>query len=293
MTQDHHEPEIPTAPKRPVSRRLFLKGSGATIAATGVAAPAVAQDASPAPPEASPAAGAATPVAASEPPSTTAIEFFNAQEAALVVALTARIFPGTADDPGAREAGVVYYIDRTLSGPNGGYPVKTYQQGPFPVVREDEEPVENTSRTDIYQVVEIGAGDDLSRYGYQSVLNPQDIYRRGLASVDAYARATFNASFVDLAESDQDAVLEAMQSGEATGFDAPSASAFFVKLRNDTIEGAFSDPLYGGNRDMVGWKLIQYPGARGFYTAQEMEDPNFSAEPMSLAGMGDMAGHGH
>ncbi len=52
----------------------------------------------------------------------------------------------------------------------------------------------------------------------------------------------------------------------------------------------FSDPLYGGNRDMVGWKLIGYPGARGFYTSLEMADPNFSAEPVSLADMGD---HGH
>jgi len=293
MTQDRHEPETPTPPERPVTRRLFLKGSGAAIASTGVAAPVIAQEASPTAQEASPAADNATPVAASEPPATTAIEFFNAREAATVDALTARIIPGTADDPGAHEAGVLYFIDRTLAGPNGGYTVKTYQQGPYLVVREEEAAVETTSRTDLYQFVDLPAGDEISRYGPQSVLNPQDIYRRGLAAVDAYAGATYNAAFVDLAESDQDAVLEAMQSGEATGFDAPSATAFFTKLRNDTIEGMFSDPLYGGNRDMVGWSLIQYPGARGFYTAQEMDDPNFSAEPMSLADMDDMAGHGH
>jgi gluconate 2-dehydrogenase gamma chain len=27
-------------------------------------------------------------------------------------------------------------------------------------------------------------------------------------------------------------------------------------------EGFFADPIYGGNRDMVAWRMIGYPGAR-------------------------------
>lgn len=263
-----------------VSRRLFLKGSGATIAATGVTMPVAAQQATP----------AATPAPTEQAEPATAIEFFNAQESAMVEALTARIIPGTADDPGAREAGVVYYIDRILAGTNGGYSVKTYTQGPYLVVREGETPVENTSRTDIYQVVETSSGDEASRYGYQSLLTPQEIYRRGLESVDAFAQSAFGGPFLELSEADQDAVLEAMNADEATGFEAPSGSAFFTKLRNDTIEGMFSDPIYGGNRGMVGWSLIGYPGARGFYTSEEMANSSFSAAPVSLA---EMTGHGH
>jgi len=38
--------------------------------------------------------------------------------------------------------------------------------------------------------------------------------------------------------------------------------AFFDLLLQTPIEGFFSDPIYGGNRDMIGWKLIGFPGAR-------------------------------
>lgn len=208
----------------------------------------------------------------------------------MVEALTARILPGTPDDPGAREAGVVYYIDQTLAGPSGGYALKTYTQGPFLVVSETETPVEATSRTDIYRTVEMPAGDLVTRYGYQSVLTPQEIYQRGLASVEAFAQSSFGRSFLDLTEAEQDSIIEAMAANEAPGFEAPSSGDFFTKLRNDTIEGMFSDPLYGGNRDMAGWRLIGFPGARGFYTAAEMQDSNFSVEPVSLA---DAVGHSH
>ena len=64
--------------------------------------------------------------------------FFNIHEAATVDAIASRIMPGTADDPGAHEAGVVFYIDRTLGGTNLGYTRKTYTPGPFPVVRRNQ-----------------------------------------------------------------------------------------------------------------------------------------------------------
>jgi gluconate 2-dehydrogenase gamma chain len=292
MTSSDKPDSIPfsDAPEPHVSRRAFLKVSGATVASASIAPTAVqlvaAQEATP---PATPGPEA-SPVAAQQAQLVPAIEFFNPVEAAMVEALSARILPGTSNDPGAREAGVVYYIDRTLAGPHGGYTTKTYTQGPFLVVSEAETPVERTSRTDIYRVVETAGGDIVSRYGYQSVLTPQDIYRRGLESVEAFAQSSFGKSLLDLSDQEQDTLLEAMDAEEATGFDAPSGKAFFIKLRNDTIEGMFSDPMYGGNRDMVGWKLIGYPGARGFYTAQEMQDSNFSSPPVSLA---DMVGHGH
>src|SRR5699024_9069213 len=105
-----------------------------------------------------------------------------------------------------------------------------------------------------------------------------------------HSQATFDASFLDLAGEQQDTVLEAMEADEIPEFQAPSGAAFFTKLRNDTIEGMFSDPMYGGNRILVGWKLIGYTGARGFYTAEEMADGAFSVDPVSLA---DSSGHHH
>lgn len=135
---------------------------------------------------------------------------------------------------------------------------------------------------------------DVSRYGYQSVLTPQELYRRGLDSLEAYAQAEYGGAFTDLSEAQQDEIIAAMEADEVTGFDTPSGSAFFTMLRNDTIEGMFSDPMYGGNLDMVGWKLIGFPGARGYYTAAEIDNPDFSVEPQSLDQMRDsMANGGH
>ncbi len=275
----HSRAAAPAPPSNPVSRRLFLKSSGAAVATASVAGTAAAQQATPG---ATPAAGAG------EAP--TNLQFFNPTEAVMVDAIVARIMPGTADDPGAREAGVLYYIDRTLAGTNEGYSKKTYTHGPFLNVTEEQVDVEATSRTDIYQVVPVRQ-TDVSRYGYQSLLTPQDVYRRGLAALASYAQSEYGGAYGDLSEAQQDEILTAMEADEASGFDAPSSSAFFTMLRNDTIEGMFSDPMYGGNVDMAGWKLIGYPGARGFYTAEEMQDPNFSAEPMSLADMPDMHSH--
>lgn len=265
----------------PVNRRLFLKGSGAAIAGAGVASPAIAQEATP----------IATPVAGESLPGRPAIQFFNPVEAETVAALTARILPGTPADPGAREAGVVYYIDASLAGAfGGGFTVKTYTHGPYLSVTEEQASVESTSRPNIYQVVEVNE-ENVSRYGFQSVLTPQDLYRRGLESLAGYCQAQYDAPFTELTETQQDEVIAALAADEADGFEAPSGQAFFSMLRNHTIEGMFSDPLYGGNLNMAGWRLIGYPGARGFFTAQELVDPNFSMEPVSLADMPN--GHGH
>lgn len=293
--RDEHDGEIIVDQRRiRLSRRGFLTGSSAALATTGLVtiSSAVIHDAAAAPPsqatpEATPQSAAVHPPAPESPPP---VAFFNTHEAATTEALTARILPGTPEDPGAREAGVANYIDRTLSGTNFGFDLKTYDQGPFLVVSEAPTPVELTSRPDIYRTVEISSQDLANRYGYQSVLTPQEIYRRGLQAVDAYAQEKFKADFIDLSEADQDAIVTDMQSGDATGFDGPSGPAFFAQLRNDTIEGVFSDPMYGGNRDLVGWKLISYPGAQRFYTADMLQNGT-DRQPQSLAQLLINEGH--
>lgn len=285
MSFPQHKKTIPLHPvDSPINRRTLIQGSGvAAVTIAGTAAFTNAQTpATPASPAASP--GSSTVPEAGAP----AIKFFNSTESMIVEALTARILPGTPDDPGAREAGVVYYIDNLLAGSNEGLAVKTYTQGPYLEVTEQETPVESTSRTDIYQTVPV-TSELASRYGYQSALSPQDLYRRACLSVVAHVKATYDTTFDKLTEAQHDEIIQAMIDDKVTGFDAPSGSAFFAKLRNDTIEGMFSDPMYGGNQDMVGWKMIGYPGPRGFYTAAEIADPNFKADPVSLGTQG--AGH--
>ena len=134
-------------------------------------------------------------------------------------------------------------------------------------------------------------GDEIARYGFQSMLTPQEIYRRGIEFVDAYAQSLFQNDFIDLTPEQQDQILTDMDEDEATGFEGPTGRAFFMQLRNHTIEGMFGDPMYGGNRDLVGWKLIGYPGAQRFYSVDDIKNPSFTRDPQSLAQL--MANEGH
>jgi gluconate 2-dehydrogenase gamma chain len=214
------------------------------------------------------------------PPS---LVFFRPDEAELVEAITARIIPGDPDDPGAREAGVVYYIDRLLA--NGdGFAEPTYRQPPFAQsYAEGEEP---PVTPEVAQPAFIWvAADQLERYGFQSPMTPREAYQNGLAAVSRLADARFGSAFVDLDEEQQDELLMAMDDGEAEGFEEPSAPDFFEMLRTHTIEGMFSDPLYGGNRDMVGWRLVGFPGAQRGYTAGQMKEEGYRREPQGLAGL--------
>lgn len=87
------------------------------------------------------------------------------------------------------------------------------------------------------------------------------VYSAGLHALDNYARMFYNIPFAALDSGTQDAILERMEAGELEGFTHDSAE-FFNMLRDHTIEGTFSDPYYGGNRDYIGWDLLGYPGVR-------------------------------
>jgi gluconate 2-dehydrogenase gamma chain len=110
---------------------------------------------------------------------------------------------------------------------------------------------------------------DLALSGAYS--DQQEFYRRGLASLDNHCRAAFKDAFMNLQPAQQDEALAAMESGKATGFTWPAPQAFFTALRTHTMEGMFSDPVYGGNRDFVGWELVGFPGAQRIFTTAELK----------------------
>ncbi|MGI6208419.1 MAG: gluconate 2-dehydrogenase subunit 3 family protein, partial [Anaerolineae bacterium] len=255
----------------PLTRRAFLRAVAAMAAASlvpGVAGcgplrqrPPVQAEPTPMPLEAQ---YPEVPVAPSTPPSPDRLVFFTPEEAATVEALTARILPGTPDDPGAREAGVVTYIDHLLSHENG-FPEKTYLSPPFAEIY----PLPPGAQAPSDDVVWVAA-DQVQRYGYQSRLTNRDVYRIGLPAVNAYAEEVYGAPFASLSEEQQDAVIEDMVNGDATGFEPISSLAFFHTLRKHTSEGMFSDPAYGGNRGFAGWRLIGFPGAQRYYLPEEV-----------------------
>jgi gluconate 2-dehydrogenase gamma chain len=98
----------------------------------------------------------------------------------------------------------------------------------------------------------------------------QEFYRRGLAQLDAHCHRTYNESFVGLATAQQDDVIRALEEGKAAGFTWPTAEEFFNTVRTHTMEGMFADPIYGGNKDFAGWRLVGFPGAQPVFTPADM-----------------------
>ena len=99
----------------------------------------------------------------------------------------------------------------------------------------------------------------------------QDFYRRGLAALEAHCRGTYKENFVHLSPERQDEVISALEEGKAASFTYPTAREFFTTLRIHTMEGMFADPLYGGNRDFVGWKLVGFPGAQAIFSPTDLQ----------------------
>jgi Gluconate 2-dehydrogenase subunit 3 len=121
---------------------------------------------------------------------------------------------------------------------------------------------------------------DLALAGAYSDL--QDFYRRGLAQLDVYCRKTYNEPFVKLEPPRQDEVLTALEAGKATEFTWPAAQEFFNTVRTHTMEGMFADPIYGGNKDYAGWKLVGFPGAQPIFTRTDMESKQaFTRAPIT------------
>ena len=95
-------------------------------------------------------------------------------------------------------------------------------------------------------------------------------YTAGLASLDRYARSSRGKSFLELSNTDRDAVLIDVETGAATGFTGGSAG-FFTLMLTHTRQGMFGDPYYGGNTNFVGWDLLGYPGVRTMVTPADQK----------------------
>jgi gluconate 2-dehydrogenase gamma chain len=208
------------------------------------------------------------------PPPEGVFRFFDAEEVRTVDALLSRLIPSSGEGPGAREAGAITYIDHRLATDEG---TPTYSDPPFAkTYTGDHPPGPNTD-----QVIWVRA-DELTRYGVQDVdQTSQEVYRQGVASLNAYAKHRFGKPFADLKGEQQDELIQNLAHGTASHFDEPSSPTFFNVVVNDAWQGYLCDPTYGGNRNMVVWKHINYPGAQRGYTPIEMKQGTVRS-PQSL-----------
>jgi gluconate 2-dehydrogenase gamma chain len=190
------------------------------------------------------AAGTAPPTSAqpanhpSHRPGAEVWHFFNAEEAALVTAAVDRLIPPDEAFTGAVGAGVPQYIDLQLASAYGSG-ARLYRQGPF--------------------------AEGLPQQGYQLPFTPAELYRIGLRRFAEGVRSGYGKRFEQLDPRLMDEALRRLESGEA-GFPEFTSAMFFETLLANTIEGFFSDPIHGGNRDMVGWRMVGFPGPYAGYT---------------------------
>lgn len=107
--------------------------------------------------------------------------------------------------------------------------------------------------------VAAGLLDFFERQLHGPLAHLTDFYAEGLAELSAFARAELGTSFAQLPEDQQDVVLDRVEQLDPAG-ERSRLRAFFEAVLNHTIDGFLADPLYGGNRDFIGWQLIGYPG---------------------------------
>jgi len=231
-----------------VPRRQFLLGAGlaGTALAAGLASSAEAQQ---------PVPATAAPV-----PSTPDAEPYvnlTALEAAFIVAAVDTLIPADELSPSGSDCGVAVFIDRQLGSAWGGG-AKMYRVGPFVKGKPEQ--------------------------GYQLALTPREFFAAGIAAANAWTRKTYGKDFDRLASADRVAALKAMEEGKAE-FENFASRAFFAQLHGITMAGFFSDPIYGGNRDKIGWKVLGFPGLPATYADKidAYRDKRYVADPQSIA----------
>lgn len=190
--------------------------------------------------------------------------FFTADEAATIEAVVDRLIPADERGVGGKDAGCAVFIDRQLAGPygrDGGL----YTRPPFM--------------------------PGVPTQGYQAEATSGGRYRAGLKALADYVVSEFGGkSFAQLAPADQDKVLSGLETGKIALKDVKGED-FFALLLQNTQEGFFADPIYGGNRDMAGWRLIGFPGARYDYRDWvERHNEPYPLPPVSIMGRSEWAG---
>ena len=185
-------------------------------------------------------------------------QYFTPDEGAVVEALVDRLIPPDPGTPGGKDAGCAVFIDRQLAGPYGESR-GLYMRPPFQ------------------------EGD--KQQGRQSPLTPAMRYRQSLAALDKYCRAKFvGKGFAEIPSEQQDTIISGLEKGSVQ-LPGASGRGFFDLLVQNTQEGFFADPIYGGNREMVGWKMIGFPGARYDYRDWiEQHNKKYPLPPVGIGG---------
>ncbi len=177
-------------------------------------------------------------------------------EQVFVEALVNHMCPADGLSPNGVDLGLNTYFDRALGG-NWGQGDRLYLQGPFRQGSPNQ--------------------------GYQLGMTPAALFRAGTEGVAAYLQATYQQSFDALPADTREQVLKDLQAGKIALPNGVPAKTYFAQLLQMFYEGMFADPIYGGNRDKMGWKLIGYPGVN---TTNKLNIVKFRNKPYRPAPLG-------
>ncbi|MGM8211223.1 gluconate 2-dehydrogenase subunit 3 family protein [Virgibacillus sp. W0430] len=206
--------------------------------------------------------------------------FFSRKEDFETLSLaTERIFPEDENGPGAIELGVPYFIDKQLAG-SWGTNAKEYMRDPFHQNEQTYEYQHKDSEQD-------KSGPNTSTKAptptprYQTRMNRGEVFIEGLRRMNEVSEEKFNVKFTKAEENQQIEVMKAFENGEVemTGV---AAVTYFNLLFQTTIEGVYADPVYGGNKNMMAWKMKEYPGPRMAYINDIEKEEFIVMEPKSL-----------
>jgi gluconate 2-dehydrogenase gamma chain len=193
-------------------------------------------------------------------PAAAGYAFLNLEEAAFVEALVDHMVPADQHSPKGTDLGINIYIDRALAG-GWGKGERLYMQGPWK--------------------------QGVASQGYQLPLTPAELYRAGITAANAFCVKTYGKSFDKITESQRQEFLLGLQAGKVAFENGPPARVFFTTVYQNVMEGMFSDPMYGGNRNKAGWKLIGFPGvvAVHYQNVEKFRDRKYTADPLGIADM--------
>ena len=202
-----------------------------------------------------------TPAAAPQHPEAAGYAYLKPAEQEFVEALVDHMIPKDELSGSGTDIGINTYIDRALAG-GWGKGDRLYMQGPWLPGTPNQ--------------------------GYQLPMTPAELYRAGIEGANAYCRKTYGKDFARCTAEQKETFLKDMAAGKvALGGGLPSR-VFFNVVYENVMEGLFADPIYGGNKDKAGWKMIGFPGvmANNAENVKKYNDGKaFKADPVSIADM--------
>jgi len=208
------------------------------------------------------AAVVATPSAQAQPAGGVAPGYalLNLDEAAFVEALVDHMVPADEHSPKGTDMGINIFIDRALAG-GWGKGDRLYMQGPWK------------------------AG--VPSQGYQLPLTPAELYRAGIAATNAHCSKAYGKTFDRLDAKQKQEVLVGLSSAKISFSGGLPVRVFWSTVYQTVVEGMFSDPIYGGNRNKSGWKMVGFPGVVATHAQNivKFRDKKFPTEYTSISDM--------